>query len=74
MAKFTLRKLTRPEREMWSMLAEVVTEKTACTEYSNILVGPTVVDATIILNPLLWCSPSTREPIKKHIVTYSYMT
>ena len=33
MAKFTLRKLRRPEREIWSMLDEVVTEKSACTEH-----------------------------------------
>lgn len=62
MVKFTLRKLTRPEREIWGMLDEVVTEKAACTEHSKM--WPTVVDATVILKPLLSCSPSTMEPIK----------
>ena len=35
MPKFTLRKLSRPEREIWSMLDEVVTEKSARTDHSK---------------------------------------
>ena len=35
MHKFTLRKLSRPGREIWSMLDEVVTEKSARTDHSK---------------------------------------